>query len=105
MEQLLEHAKEAKSKYQYAILIETPGVQELIKLMKLNKDAQNAVEQAKEDHKTYAARLAAWEEGPKTRVCGGLIKPDIVFFGEVHDLLCFFYILTFSLSICCLFRR
>lgn len=30
----------------------------------------------------YAALREAWEAGPKTRICSGLVKSDVVFFGE-----------------------
>ena len=31
---------------------------------------------------TYLARRKAWADAPKTRMCPGLVKSDIVFFGE-----------------------
>ena len=38
-----------------------------------------ALQRAWDEH---PAQLAAWEAGPRARVCGGLVKADIVFFGE-----------------------
>ena len=43
------------------------------------KSKLEALQRARDEH---PAQMAAWEAGPRARVCGGLVKADIVFFGE-----------------------
>lgn len=44
--------------------------------------AARMVEELENAASAYPEQLAAWEAAPKTRTCGGLVKADIVFFGE-----------------------
>jgi len=43
---------------------------------------QSKWEEGTKELQSYADRLEEWQKGPKTRICEGLVKPDIVFFGE-----------------------
>lgn len=50
------------------------------------KKAENICDELQERLSSHPSLLAEWEAGPKTRVCGGLVKSKIVFFGEPVDL-------------------
>lgn len=49
-----------------------------LKVRRLEEELENSQSVAK----MYPERFAEWEKNPKVRACRGLVKPDIVFFGE-----------------------
>ena len=54
----------------------------LFKISMQLSDLTNDFEQATKEQAAYPALLEAYNKGPKRVLCNGLIKPDIVFFGE-----------------------